>query len=109
MGLFDDLKGKAQDLIHGNEQAIKDGIEKAGDFIDEKTGGKFADQVDAVQSGASDFVGNGDGEPAEAPVAEAAPVAEEAPVAEAAPVAEEALVAEEAPAADWAPVAEEAP
>ena len=92
MGLFDDLKGKAQDLIHGNEQAIKDGIEKAGDFIDEKTGGKFADQVDAVQSGASDFVGNGD-----------AQAAEEAPVAEAAPVAEEA------PAADWAPVAEEAP
>ena len=109
MGLFDDLKGKAQDLIHGNEQAIKDGIEKAGDFVDSKTGGKFADQVDAVQSGASDFVGNGDGQQAaeEAPVAEAR-VAEEAPVAEA-PVAEEAPLAEEAPAAEWAPAAEEAP
>ncbi|MEE2569702.1 antitoxin [Pseudarthrobacter sp. J64] len=79
VGLFDDLKGKAQDLIQGNEQAIKDGIEKAGDFVDSKTGGKFADQVDAVQSGASDFVDNADGQPNEAPVAEEAPATEPTP------------------------------
>lgn len=67
MGLFDDLKGKAQELIEGNEDAIKDGIEKAGDFVDEKTGGKFADQVDAVQGAASDFVANIDGDAEQAP------------------------------------------
>lgn len=61
MSVFDDLKGKAQELVQGNEQAIKDGIEKVGDFIDEKTGGKFADQVDAVQDGASNLVENLDG------------------------------------------------
>ncbi|WP_441435032.1 antitoxin [Arthrobacter sp. RAF14] len=61
MSVFDDLKGKAQDLVQGNEQAIKDGIEKVGDFIDEKTGGKFAGQVDAVQDGASNFVENLEG------------------------------------------------
>ncbi|MBO9704554.1 antitoxin [Arthrobacter woluwensis] len=61
MSVFDDLKGKAQDLVQGNEQAIKDGIEKVGDFIDEKTGGKFAGQVDAVQDGASNFVDNLEG------------------------------------------------
>ncbi|OFI39035.1 hypothetical protein BIU82_16425 [Arthrobacter sp. SW1] len=73
MGLFDDLKGKAQELIGGNEEAIKDGIEKAGDFIDEKTGGKFADQVDAAQNAASDFVENADGQPAgDAPAADEA-------------------------------------
>ena len=49
MGLLDDLKGKAQGLIRGNEQAIKDGIEKAGDFVDSKTGGKYAGHVDKVQ------------------------------------------------------------
>lgn len=97
MGLFDDLKGKAQGLIHGNEQAIKDGIEKAGDFVDSKTGGKFADKVDAVQGGASDFVDNADGQPGDAAAAEAAPAAEEAPVAEGAP-AYDAPVAEERPA-----------
>ena len=47
MGLFDDLKGKAQQVIGGNEEAIKDGIEKAGDFVDSKTGGKHADKIDA--------------------------------------------------------------
>ena len=56
VGLLDDLKGKAQQVIGGNEQAIKDGIEKAGDFVDSKTGGKYADKIDAVQRGASDFV-----------------------------------------------------
>ncbi|MEZ2371295.1 antitoxin [Arthrobacter sp. RCC_34] len=61
VSVFDDLKGKAQDLVQGNEQAIKDGIEKVGDFIDEKTGGKFAGQVDAVQDGASNLVENLEG------------------------------------------------
>ncbi|MFF2244231.1 antitoxin [Arthrobacter sp. NPDC058130] len=81
MGLLDDLKGKAQQVIGGNEQAIKDGIEKAGDFVDSKTGGKYADNVDAVQKGASDFVDNANDKPNEAPVAEQPPVAEEPPVA----------------------------
>ncbi|UXM93444.1 antitoxin [Paenarthrobacter sp. JL.01a] len=69
VGLIDDLKGKAQGLIQGNEEAIKNGIEKAGDFVDEKTGGKFASQVDAVQNAASDFVAKNDGEPDQAPAA----------------------------------------
>jgi len=69
VGLIDDLKGKAQGLIQGNEEAIQNGIEKAGDFVDEKTGGKFAGQVDAVQNAASDFVAKNDDEPQQAPVA----------------------------------------
>ncbi|MFF1829350.1 antitoxin [Paenarthrobacter sp. NPDC058040] len=58
MGLFDDLQGKAQDLIAGNEEAIRDGIEKVGDFVDAQTGGKFSSQVDLVQGAASDYVTN---------------------------------------------------
>lgn len=60
MSFIDDIKGKAEGLVDQaegliakNEAAIKDGIEKAGDFIDEKTGGKFADKVDSVQNAAS--------------------------------------------------------
>ncbi|MEV8144997.1 antitoxin [Specibacter sp. NPDC078709] len=56
MSIFDDIKGKAEGLINGNEDAIKGGIEKAGDFVDGKTGDKFKDQVDGVQKAASDFV-----------------------------------------------------
>ncbi|MCD4850029.1 antitoxin [Arthrobacter sp. AK01] len=70
VGLIDDLKGKAQGLIQGNEEAIKNGIEKAGDFVDEKTGGKYAGHVDKVQNAASDFVAKNDGEPQQAPVAD---------------------------------------
>lgn len=58
MGLFDDLEGKAQGLIAGNEEAIRDGIEKVGDFVDAQTGGKFASQVDLVQGAAADYVTN---------------------------------------------------
>lgn len=56
MSIFDDVKGKAAGLINGNEAAIKDGIEKAGDFVDSKTGDKFKDQVDSVQKAAGDYV-----------------------------------------------------
>ena len=72
MGLIDDLKGKAQGLIHGNEQAIKDGITKAGDFVDTKTGGKYAGHVDKIQDGASKLVDK-NGTPGQAPASEQVP------------------------------------
>ncbi|WP_179017341.1 antitoxin [Paenarthrobacter nitroguajacolicus] len=68
VGLIDDLKGKAQGLIQGNEETIKNGIDKAGDFVDQKTGGKYAGHVDKVQNAASDFVAKNDGKPGQAPV-----------------------------------------
>lgn len=80
MGLLDDLKGKAQQVIGGNEEAIKDGIEKAGDFVDSKTGGKHAGTIDAVQRGASDFVDKANDRPNSAPVADRPPAAGEPPV-----------------------------
>ncbi|WP_285318245.1 antitoxin [Pseudarthrobacter sp. lyk4-40-TYG-27] len=80
MGLLDDLKGKAQGLIQGNEQAIKDGITKAGDFVDTKTGGKYAGHVDKIQDGASKLVDK-NGTPGQAPAArQVPPVAPETPV-----------------------------
>jgi hypothetical protein len=80
VGLLDDLKGKAQQVIGGNEEAIKDGIEKAGDFVDSKTGGKHAGTIDAVQRGASDFVDKANDRPNSAPVADQTPAAGEPPV-----------------------------
>ena len=66
MGLIGDLKGKAQGLIRGNEQAIKNGISKAGDFVDTKTGGKYSGHVDKIQNGASKLIDN-NGTPGQAP------------------------------------------
>ena len=41
MGLLDKIKG----MIGGNADKVKDGVDKAGDMVDEKTGGKFSDEV----------------------------------------------------------------
>lgn len=56
LSAFDDIKGKAAGLISGREQSIKNGIEKAGDIVDRKTGDKFKGHVDSVQKAASGFV-----------------------------------------------------
>jgi MT0933-like antitoxin protein len=66
VGLIGDLKGKAQGLIRGNEQAIKNGISKAGDFVDTKTGGKYSGHVNKIQHGASKLIDQ-NGTPGQAP------------------------------------------
>jgi MT0933-like antitoxin protein len=58
VSVFDSIKGKAADLIGGNQEAIKNGITKAGEFVDSKTGEKFKGQIDGVQNAASGFVSN---------------------------------------------------
>ena len=55
MGFADNLKGivdKGKDLAAENSDKIDDVVEKAGDFVDNKTGGKYADKVDKVQEAA---------------------------------------------------------
>lgn len=84
MGLIDDLKGKAQGLIHGNERAIKDGITKAGDFVDTKTGGKYAGHVNKVQDGASKLIDK-NGTPGQAPASEQVPPVNPVPPVDKAP------------------------
>jgi hypothetical protein len=90
MGIFD----KAKDLIGSNPDKANQIIDKAGDMVDEKTGGKYAAHVDQGQDLARGHLGTEQAEtpapPApdapqdEAPQAEAPPV--EAPPVEAPPV-----------------------
>lgn len=42
---FDDLKNKAMDLAKGHPDQVGQGIDKAGEFADEKTGGQHSDQI----------------------------------------------------------------
>lgn len=44
-----DIVGQIQGAVAGHEAEIGEGIEKVGDFVDEKTGGQYADQVDQAQ------------------------------------------------------------
>lgn len=69
MSVFDELKGKAEELkdkatglIQENSEKISGAIDHAGDFIDEKTGGKFAEHIDKVQDGAKDLLDKVDGD-----------------------------------------------
>ena len=54
MGFLDDAKDKVKDLLDGHEDKVDAGIEKAGDLVDDKTGGKYADKVDMAQEKAGD-------------------------------------------------------
>ena len=59
MGFADNLKGmvnKGKDLAAENSDKIDGAVDKAGDFIDNKTGGKYADKVDKVQDAAKNAV-----------------------------------------------------
>jgi hypothetical protein len=50
MGIFD----KAKDAMSGQSEQVEAGVEKAGDVVDEKTEGKYAEQVDQGQEMAKD-------------------------------------------------------
>ena len=53
---FSDFIDKAKTMMSGNKDKMKDGVEKAADMADEKTGGKFSDQIDKGEETAKDFV-----------------------------------------------------
>jgi len=50
MGFMDKVKG----MLGGHSQQADQGIEKGGDMLDDRTGGKYADQVDKGQDAARD-------------------------------------------------------
>ena len=45
MGIFD----KAKDALSEHSEHVDTGIERGGDLVDDKTGGKYADRVDQGQ------------------------------------------------------------
>jgi hypothetical protein len=51
-----DLTDRAKEMASQNKDEVKEGIDKAGDTIDEKTGGKHAEHVDKGQDAAKDHV-----------------------------------------------------
>ena len=46
MGMMDEMKDKAQDAIGEHGDKIDEGMDRAGDFADEKTGGDHREQID---------------------------------------------------------------
>ncbi len=57
-----DWFSKGKKAAAENKDAVKDGIDKAGDFVDDKTGGQHSEHVDKGQEVAKDYVENLDEE-----------------------------------------------
>ncbi|MCI3935069.1 antitoxin [Streptomyces sp. AN091965] len=57
--MFDALKNakaKAEELTEAHGDKVSDGLEKAGDLVDDKTGGKHGDKIDTAVDKAQDVV-----------------------------------------------------
>ncbi|MGW2959258.1 antitoxin [Streptomyces sp. NPDC001220] len=52
MSMLDKLKG----MLKGHEDQAKQGVEKGGDMIDQRTGNKYRSQVDTGQQKADDYL-----------------------------------------------------
>ena len=50
--MFDKIKG----LIGGNADEVKDGVDKAGDMVDDQTGGKHSDHIDTATEKVGDMI-----------------------------------------------------
>ena len=62
------VMGKLKQMLKGHEEQAGQGIDKAGDFVDGRTQGKYSGQVDSVQDRlkqqlGSDRTGMGTGQP----------------------------------------------
>ena len=62
MGMFDNLKDKASDLVNEHGDQVGQGLDKAAEFADEKTGGQYGDKIDQGADFAKDQLDNLDGE-----------------------------------------------
>lgn len=47
---------KAKDFAEKNSDKVNAAIDKAGDLIDERTGGKHAEHIDTIQEKTSEFL-----------------------------------------------------
>ncbi|MEV5605795.1 antitoxin [Streptomyces sp. NPDC052299] len=54
MGMLDKIK----DMIKGHPDQARQGVEKGGDYVDKKTGGKYGGQVDSAQQKMNDQLGD---------------------------------------------------
>lgn len=61
MGFLDDAKAKLTAAVDSQGDKIADGLDKVGDLVDEKTGGKYTDKIDAGTDKAADALDSLDG------------------------------------------------
>jgi len=62
MGLGD-IVNKAKDLAADHPDKVEQGVDKAGDAVDQRTGGQHAEQVDKAQDAVRDRLGGSGQQP----------------------------------------------
>jgi hypothetical protein len=62
MGMFDNIRDTTQDLVDSQGEKVGEGLDRAGDLIDDKTGGRYADQIDQGAERAKDALDGLDGQ-----------------------------------------------
>ena len=62
MSMFDNIKDKVQGLVDEHGDKAGEGIDKAGDLVDEKTGGQYSEQIDSGADKAKDALDGLDGQ-----------------------------------------------
>jgi hypothetical protein len=55
---FDEMKDKAKDMLGQHGDKAEQGVDKARDLADQKTGGKHSDQIDKVADQAKQRLDN---------------------------------------------------
>jgi len=58
MSAFDNMKDQGEDLLEQHGDQADAGIDKAGDAIDQRTGGEHSEQIDQGAQRAKDALGN---------------------------------------------------
>ena len=61
MGFLDKFRSKATQAVDQHGDKIKDGMDKVGDTIDKKTGGKHHDKIESAKGKATDALDKLDG------------------------------------------------
>jgi hypothetical protein len=61
MGFLSDMKSKLTKAVDSQGDKIGDGLDKAADLADKKTGGKYADKIDSGVDKAKDALDDLDG------------------------------------------------
>lgn len=57
---MNDFMNKAKDFADQHDKQVDQGIEKAGDVVDQRTGGTHGDQIDKGVDAAQQRTGQGD-------------------------------------------------
>jgi hypothetical protein len=55
-GIHMSIVDKVKEMLGQHSDKAEKGVDKAGDVIDEKTGGKYSDKIDTAQDKAKDYL-----------------------------------------------------